>query len=75
MNYITFPAFFTSRNSSIDVCQIKFDNEKSGQNFVFTVSVKKYYISFQNDSNIVHIQHFMFGVVPTKMFYSPYLSF
>ena len=75
MNCITFPAFFTSRNSSIDTCQINFDNEKFDQNIIFTVSLKKYYISSQNDSNIVQIQHFMFGVVPTKMFYSPYLSF
>ena len=43
--------------------------------FVFTVSVKKYYISSQNDSNIVHIQDFMFGVGRTKTFYPPYLSF
>ena len=75
MNCITFLAFFTSRNSSIDICQINFDNEKFDQNIIFTVSLKKYYISFQNDSNIVHIQDFMFGVVPTKTFYSPYLSF
>ena len=75
MNCITFLAFFTSRNSPIDICQINFDNEKFDQNIIFTVSLKKYYISSQNDSNIVHIQDFMFGVGPTKTFYSPYLSF
>ena len=47
MNCYTFPAFFTSENSSINPCQIEFDNEKFDQNVVFTVSVKKYYISCQ----------------------------
>ena len=75
MNCYTFPAFFTSRNSSIDVCQIEFDNEKSGQNIVFTVSVKKYCISSQNDSNILHIQHFMFVIGHTKTFLFSLLVF
>ena len=46
--------FFTSRNSSIDIwlCQIDFDNEKFDQNIVFNVSLKKYYISCQNDPNV-----------------------